>query len=73
MTSSVIAQLLLLHPFQRFTLCLPDNMDVTIEDPEQVEHAQGSEILVVKLINGQETIVDLRLIARIDVLTPGER
>jgi hypothetical protein len=72
MTSSIIAKLLVRQPFQRFTLRLPKDLDVTIEDPEQVEHAQGSEILTVKNKNGTETIVDLRLIARLDVLTPGE-
>jgi hypothetical protein len=73
MTSSVIAKLLVRHPFQRFILSLPDNTEVMVNDPEQVEHDRGSEILILKPLTGREIIVDLRLVARVDVLAPGER
>jgi hypothetical protein len=75
MTSSVIAELLLRNPFQRFVLQSSDNddQDIRIDDPAEVEHDRDSEILIVKQTNGREIIVDLRLVARVDELAPGER
>jgi hypothetical protein len=70
MTFSAIAKLLLRRPFRRFRFQLPDDLDVTVERPDQVEYQQGSEIIVVKTIDDAEIIIDLRLVVRVDVLPP---
>jgi hypothetical protein len=70
MTSSVIAKLLVRHPFQPFTLRLPNDIDVLVEEPSQVKHQPGSQIIIVKNKDGTETIVDLYLVACVDVHRP---
>jgi hypothetical protein len=66
----VIARLLLRHPFQPFTLHLPDAVDVTVEAPDQVEHPQNSQLITIKDRDGTETIIDLYLVARITIRRP---
>jgi hypothetical protein len=70
MTSSVVGRLLLRHPFQPFTLHLPNDIDVRVEEPSQAKHQPGSQIIIVKNKDGTETIIDLYLVASVDVHRP---
>jgi hypothetical protein len=67
MTSSAVAQLLLRQPFQPFTIHLPDDMDVMVDEPSQVHLQRGSQIIIVKTKDGAEIIIDLHLIPHITI------
>jgi hypothetical protein len=66
-TSSALAQLLLHHPFRRFTIHAQGNETICVERPEQVHHERGERVIVVDLPDGGEAIIDLDLVGLIKV------
>ena len=68
MTSSALAQLLLRHPFQPFTIHLPGwDETISVDRPEQVHHERGERVIIVDLPSGGEAIIDLDLVGLIEV------
>lgn len=67
MTSQVLAGLLLRQPFRPFRFMFSDNIEVHFERPEEVKHEPGDRIATVAGSYGAESIIDLDLMALIEV------
>jgi hypothetical protein len=67
MTSAAVAQLLLRHPFQPFYFVLGDNTEVHVDRAEKVRHKPGERIAYVTHPDGDESIIDLELVALVVV------
>ena len=67
MTSQALAGLLIRQPFRPFYFVLSDNTEIHVEKPDQVKHKPGDRIAVVIGSYGEESIIDLDLVALIEV------
>ena len=70
MTSQALASLLISQPFRPFAIVLSDNTEITVEKPEQVKHETRSRTVTVVHSDLCESIIDLDLVALIDVKPP---
>ena len=55
------------RPFRPCRLVLSDNTEIHVEKPDQVKHKPGDRIAVVIGSYGEESIIDLDLVALIEV------